>query len=817
MDNSCAFCLRPLGQLTLEEREKHEFGCTGKSQSSLHSIIGTSRLQSNELDTTNEQRICDICKKSIRGSLDSRQTHVRNCAKKAKLNDSKAYELVVKERDFLSDSSVEAQVKVTKPKKKRKAKRKIPLKSPYFEEPICLLSDSERSSPVRTGFDALLQPRRKDSIGSDTTVYSQASFQNPNLKRNNAIFKSCFKSSVFSMSQLESPPSPDSPPSPENPPSPREETLADEKSFVFHKSGTKRKSSQSTPSPDSPPSPKEETLVDEKSFVFHKSGTKRKSSQSTASEAKQPRQSQYLPPASNFLRPLASWNSPLEEDTNLDEQNTSFMNQLNETRMELQINTIEGALTELRVDALQNGDLLKLSSTGDRVRFHSFWVRARCPALLKLNTKTLSTTELKELHNVMYSSSLQEVPQLSSDDDGVFTSPVLKTSRTSKGSKDSFSQNTVLSGDDEDEPSIIIQKSKPISNQPEMPVPLESPMNSSNLSAGLFDKSSHSLNSFDRIRRSPSPMDIPLPDFTPEPLQPRSFNWNKPAIILSSDDEPLELDMSRLNVINEDISILNIEEEFESQPPESFRLPETKSGECMNSAPTTPRKRKQKNNDVRSLNRRSISLNPNQATSSPLVTTRVKSAVELKVFHDAGVIYDKMEKEDLIEECAKFGMKRSLGKRVMITKLKEIHAYKMLHCDGELKKVTFPTKAKIDRRIQKHLTDEGVSDDSEEDISNDSIHQTFADLEQVITEEQADINKMKQISKLIQGLPYLHEKVLRYEPIGLKELESYCVDKQLNVNETFLITFCDKYCITFFQEKRKHVKGSLRARKGGKK
>ena len=72
---------------------------------------------------------------------------------------------------------------------------------------------------------------------------------------------------------------------------------------------------------------------------------------------------------------------------------------------------------------------------------------------------------------------------------------------------------------------------------------------------------------------------------------------------------------------------------------------------------------------------------------------------------------------------------------------------------------------------------------------------------------------MNRVTEMIQSLPFLHRRVVMYGVIGLMELESHCLDAGLQVDEQFLIRYCDKTCITFRQEKRKAVKGNLRAKR----
>ena len=45
----------------------------------------------------------------------------------------------------------------------------------------------------------------------------------------------------------------------------------------------------------------------------------------------------------------------------------------------------------------------------------------------------------------------------------------------------------------------------------------------------------------------------------------------------------------------------------------------------------------------------------------------------MNIINEANKKYDQMPKDDLKENCAKYGIKKTLPKRQMIIKLKEIH------------------------------------------------------------------------------------------------------------------------------------------------
>ena len=78
------------------------------------------------------------------------------------------------------------------------------------------------------------------------------------------------------------------------------------------------------------------------------------------------------------------------------------------------------------------------------------------------------------------------------------------------------------------------------------------------------------------------------------------------------------------------------------------------------------------------------------------------------------------------------------------------------------------------------------------------------------TDEKAAENKIEQLRKMITTNQILHQKVVLYQPIGLKELQSYAQDIGCTVSETFIINFCDLHCISFFQEDKIPIKGPLK-------
>ena len=99
-----------------------------------------------------------------------------------------------------------------------------------------------------------------------------------------------------------------------------------------------------------------------------------------------------------------------------------------------------------------------------------------------------------------------------------------------------------------------------------------------------------------------------------------------------------------------------------------------------NSAPTTPKKTV-KEKAVKSLQQRSVSYTPTtpkvmkQKEAQKKVQATITAPINLV---DFGLAEDdtlkKMEKNQLIEKCTPYGIKKTLGKRVMISKLNEIYS-----------------------------------------------------------------------------------------------------------------------------------------------
>ena len=118
-----------------------------------------------------------------------------------------------------------------------------------------------------------------------------------------------------------------------------------------------------------------------------------------------------------------------------------------------------------------------------------------------------------------------------------------------------------------------------------------------------------------------------------------------------------------------------------------------------------PKKQASKTKPARSLFRKSLSLNSSLA-EAPKAPVFIPSPAQKQALEEATAKYQKMPKEDLIKECEKYGMKSKLSKTAMIGKLKEIFIYQKLH-QRDLqsgKRVTFPAKEKINRKVVKFMT-----------------------------------------------------------------------------------------------------------------
>ena len=81
-----------------------------------------------------------------------------------------------------------------------------------------------------------------------------------------------------------------------------------------------------------------------------------------------------------------------------------------------------------------------------------------------------------------------------------------------------------------------------------------------------------------------------------------------------------------------------------------------------------------------------------------------------------------------------------------------------------------------------------------------------------LTDESALKAKRAALHGLILGNTFLHTKALTYEPIGMRQLQSLAADKGYDFHDNDIKDFCDFYCISYFEEDKKAVKGNMPGR-----
>ena len=81
-----------------------------------------------------------------------------------------------------------------------------------------------------------------------------------------------------------------------------------------------------------------------------------------------------------------------------------------------------------------------------------------------------------------------------------------------------------------------------------------------------------------------------------------------------------------------------------------------------------------------------------------------------------------------------------------------------------------------------------------------------------LTDESAQKAKRAALHGLILENSFLHTKALTYEPIGMRQLQSLAADKGYDFQDNDIKDFCDFYCISYFEEDKKAVKGNMRGR-----
>ena len=678
MENvNCPFCQQSLDDLRISEREHHVFGCIGNTSPVIQST--RKRVNSSIAKSSDKQRsprTCTICSKVIKGTLKTRQTHLVRCARRAKLPESERMKLVRSERNFSSDSEPE----FVNPKKPRSNILHIEQPQTVNDADVQLAiamsnSDAERKarnkSIIIKAHNDLVEQRSASSSDMNMTVYNEVSFRHPDLVRNNNIFAEDYSCNLLTVSQQE----------PITSPICKRSSEQDE-SFDFLNSTKKRKLDP----PDDP--------------LMHPS----------------------IPKEPTPQKPLANWNSPVNlSDDRMETQSSadaSLFNQLNETQFDFQIRTISDAMHELQADAFTNGDIEKLSKTGS-LKFHKFWLKIRCPLLIGISTKNLTHMELTELHTMIYS-----VDQSSTKSKTLYKS--LLSSKLHDESID-------ISSDEQNKSHIFTttQNSNPMSSADlfDNSYPMDQ---SGDNSVNLLDQNTsfafnHSFSDSDKediemhdesiciepskngikhLKRKSVSLDSTMPaeprhktdevivifneDSDKEDIQmhERSIRIESDNAVvisdaISSDDScpikvtssPVKLDMTRLSEVNEHISNVSRPQfDYSTNWGDEDLMPSTSAK--ISSAPNTPVKIKKTariytsptKNRMKNLKRKSVSLNSSMPTEP-----RQKTDEEVAIFNEAAKLYDQMSKEELIKNCVQYGLKKSLGKRQMIIKLKEIH------------------------------------------------------------------------------------------------------------------------------------------------
>lgn len=119
----CPFCSKNLEHITLKDRESHIFTCIGDGVSSPEPdttpspepapVNKYSEIQKSPEGKT--RRKCSLCGLELKGSLKTRQEHLKKCSRRNKLSPASRLSLLQTERNFDSDSEPEF---VEKPKSK---------------------------------------------------------------------------------------------------------------------------------------------------------------------------------------------------------------------------------------------------------------------------------------------------------------------------------------------------------------------------------------------------------------------------------------------------------------------------------------------------------------------------------------------------------------------------------------------------------------------------------------------------------------------------------------------------------------------------
>ena len=221
----CPFCKRDLSERNLKSREEHIFTCIGDGADSPEPVTNSpeasqtakspERTEKSPIEKI--RRKCSLCGCDLQGSLKTRQEHLKKCSRREKLSPASRLSLLQAEKKFDSDSEPESVIKAAK--KSTKPKKSKNFKSvQHIEMPNCLadeelqlavamsesVADQKKSNEIQVqrNFDQILHSSSEKSINE--TIYNEASFHHPGLRRNNRIFERDYSAELLTKSQRDS-------------------------------------------------------------------------------------------------------------------------------------------------------------------------------------------------------------------------------------------------------------------------------------------------------------------------------------------------------------------------------------------------------------------------------------------------------------------------------------------------------------------------------------------------------------------------------------------------------------------------------------
>ena len=226
----CPFCRRDLSEINLKNREEHIFTCIGDGADSPEPVTNNPEVSqtAKSLEQIGKspdsvkspvekiRRKCSLCGCDLQGSLKTRQEHLKKCSRREKLSPASRLSLLQAEKKFDSDSEPENVIKSAKNTKPKKLKNFQSVQ--HIEMPNCLadeelqlavamsesVADQKKSNEIQVqrNFDQILHSSSEKSINE--TIYNEASFHHPELRRNNRIFERDYSAELLTKSQRDS-------------------------------------------------------------------------------------------------------------------------------------------------------------------------------------------------------------------------------------------------------------------------------------------------------------------------------------------------------------------------------------------------------------------------------------------------------------------------------------------------------------------------------------------------------------------------------------------------------------------------------------